>query len=96
MKVWKYHYCKCNCGRRIPVKNRHKYHGIPKYINGHQQTKNSPFKKGNKYGLKYRFKKGKKCPHWVDGFGSLRNAHRIMSEKRGFDFIEINSPSKTF
>jgi len=28
-------YCACGCGNRIPVKEIHKKHGIPKYIFGH-------------------------------------------------------------
>jgi len=33
------HICICGCGRQIEIKIRHKYDGIPKYINGHNVTK---------------------------------------------------------
>jgi len=32
--------CKCGCGNEITVKLRHKYHGIPDYIQGHSRRKN--------------------------------------------------------
>lgn len=34
-KFYKNRYCACNCGRKIPVKEYHKYQGIPQYLNGH-------------------------------------------------------------
>jgi hypothetical protein len=43
-KVYKHHYCKCGCGKRIQVDKQHKYHGIPVYIRGHNGYKNG-FKK---------------------------------------------------
>ena len=32
-------FCKCGCGRKIEVKQYHKYYGIPDYISGHNHPK---------------------------------------------------------
>lgn len=32
-------FCACGCGGRIEVKPHHKYHGVPKYIRGHNSRK---------------------------------------------------------
>ena len=33
------HLCACGCGGQIEIKKTHKYDGIPKYVNGHNETK---------------------------------------------------------
>ena len=35
LKIDKHLLCKCSCGERIIIKPNHKYYGIPKYIQGH-------------------------------------------------------------
>jgi len=45
--------CKCGCGGEIEIKPHHKYHGIPKYINGHywqgkKRPEHSKIMKGRK------------------------------------------------
>jgi len=37
-------YCECPCRVEIIIKEHHKWHGIPKYIQGHHSRVNNPFK----------------------------------------------------
>ncbi len=39
VRYYKNHYCKCNCGDRIQVREIHKWYGVPKYICGHNHNR---------------------------------------------------------
>ena len=79
MKVYKNHYCKCGCGKRIPypinkkTKLDHKLYGIPAYIHGHNLIScRNRFKKEKlhpNYGGKWGFKKGRLNPNYGGKWG---------------------------
>jgi len=77
MKVYKNRFCKCGCGKRIPIKLSHKKNGIPKYIDKHQSAIN---------GLKTRFKNGNTL-----GFKSGKN-HPNYKSKSGYGFKKGEKP----
>ncbi len=88
IRVYANLFCKCGCGKHIKYSKRHKYEGIPEYNRSHHP--NIGFQKGHKW----RFKKGKNNPKYIDGFGHIRAVLCKNSIMRGYDYIELNKPTK--
>ncbi len=65
MKVYKNRYCKCGCGKRIPIRKSHKLpgHCIPKYLKGHYNI-------GTHRSLESRIKMAKMHKHTATRTGS--------------------------
>jgi len=72
--VYKYHRCHCGCNERILWNKQHKYYGIPKFINRHNDFYN------------YSNRKGCRPNNYVDGYCHERG----NSKGRGLGFEPIN------
>lgn len=91
--------CKCGCEKKIIVKPRHKYTGIPKYIVGHNKNQlgKIPWNKGKKatpeaiqhQSESQKGKFGKKCSHWKGGSKISLAKSNARRKQRGF--IPLNS-----
>ncbi len=102
IKVYKDHFCRCPCHRRIILKEIHKYNGIPKYINYHQnkspeiRKKNSdsnkgkiPFNKGLTYEKLYGEERAKKIKEDIGKKSNKNKVGKIYEEIYGKEKTNI-------
>ena len=92
IRVYKNIFCKCGCGQNIIVKEKHKWSGIAKYINGHQCIGKSKYPEldltiekfckcgcGQKIEIKsYRKYRNNTTPDYIYGHN---RKHKKMSEE---------------
>lgn len=93
MVLYYSHTCDCVCGGKLEVKEVHKYYGIPKYIKGHNLTK----EKGNfKHGEAIKGKESKLYRTWSEMISRCTNSkHRRTTKLNKGKVIEIRKKYKS-